>query len=97
MLCTVLFYTHIYCARIEVYAQVYSAHGLILYTGLSCTQVYLVSAQVYPEMTEERKKKQGGVSESRPPPRPIPVRSLVEDEKIGHENAERLAKVRFNS
>jgi len=50
---------------------------------------------LFKQKMEERKKKQGGVSESRPPPRPIPVRSLVEDEKIGHENAERLAKVNF--
>ena len=50
---------------------------------------------LFKQKMEERKKKQGGVSETRPPPRPIPVRSLVEDEKIGHENAERLAKVNF--
>lgn len=48
---------------------------------------------LFKQKMEERKKKQGGTSESRPPPRLIPVRSLVEDEKIGHENAERLAKL----
>jgi hypothetical protein len=48
---------------------------------------------LFKQKMEERKKKQGGISESRPPPRLIPVRSLIEDEKIGLENAERLAKL----